>query len=539
MSDNKINKNIRYYLPNDPYYYEVDNLPIKDLIDNDDRLQIQLDQLKAQFDVVQGRSTFGELKPSVQTGNPGRVFVNPGNFLARVDSGSDRYTGLQETRDTSYLSDPTGENSVNTIDIESEAQDIAGGTARTALVRLYKNADGTIPSVAISEGTIEDYPMDANSIPPAYRLDLVYVKGTKAEDQDGGPETGTTLGVVRGAYFIKGSGGASGRSGSLLNRDDKTMIQEVTDVPPELIEAKVNPADGKPLFTTVPTPDLVNKSNSTMTPISMGNGTSIDKNDLSQYLASNEDSSMGCPIAYVLVPFNYIAGTPIPEVNLIDIRPFFRTNELTLPERQAIATADTPSIVNPFMTAKSVVKKFGSEVNRTASAPVIQTQINTITANIDTLQEQVNNIPIVGEQTVGTSVHWLDTPKAIFTNAGSTHPAPKPYNISNLPIPNPELVTNIIFSWVGLMNYPDGGGWEDGTGVLEMGAPGKLMFKAGAARSSGKQDEAGAGGGGQWCPTGTNSEGVNQFLYQITHSFPQGCYLWVVGYTTGVAIELS
>ena len=36
MARERINPNIRYYLPGDPYYYEVDNLPLKDLQANDD-----------------------------------------------------------------------------------------------------------------------------------------------------------------------------------------------------------------------------------------------------------------------------------------------------------------------------------------------------------------------------------------------------------------------------------------------------------------------------------------------------------------------
>lgn len=385
MSENKINKNIRYYLPNDPYYYEVDNLPIKDLLDNDDRLQIQIDQLKAQFDVVQGRSTFGELKPFSEAGNPGRIFVNPGNFMARVDSGSDRYTGLEETQDISDNSNPT--NTVNTINIETKnAQDIAGGTARTALVRLHKHADGTIPSVVLTAGVAADYPEDANSAPPAYRLDLVYVRGTKAEDQDGGPETGATLGVIRGAYYIKGPNGFSGRSGSNLARKDTdaTMIQNVNDVSPDLIQAKINPADGRTLYTTIPTPDLTLHHNSTTAPISFGDGASLDKADLAQYLDANENARMGCPIAYVLVPFNYIEGTHIPEENIIDVRPFFRTNELTLPERQAIATADEPSILNPFVTAKSARKYMTTEVNRASNRTDIQNQIYAVESSIPT-----------------------------------------------------------------------------------------------------------------------------------------------------------
>ena len=40
-----INENIRWYKANDPYYYEVDNLPLIDLVQNDKDLRDRLKQL--------------------------------------------------------------------------------------------------------------------------------------------------------------------------------------------------------------------------------------------------------------------------------------------------------------------------------------------------------------------------------------------------------------------------------------------------------------------------------------------------------------
>ena len=37
-----INENIRFYKVNDPYYYEVDNLPLIDLVANDKILRDEL-----------------------------------------------------------------------------------------------------------------------------------------------------------------------------------------------------------------------------------------------------------------------------------------------------------------------------------------------------------------------------------------------------------------------------------------------------------------------------------------------------------------
>ncbi len=39
MVVNDIKENIRFYKPNDPYFYEVDNLPLIDLLENDKTLK--------------------------------------------------------------------------------------------------------------------------------------------------------------------------------------------------------------------------------------------------------------------------------------------------------------------------------------------------------------------------------------------------------------------------------------------------------------------------------------------------------------------
>jgi len=541
MTD-KINKNIRYYLPNDPYYYEVDNLPLQDLLTNDERLQIQIDDLRSQLDVTQGRASFGELKPFLSDGDPGRVFVNPGNFLARMDSASDRFTGLEETQDNQDLSLPTAD--VKTTDVESNAQFLASGTARTSLVRLRLNEDGTVPSVPISAGNVEDYPADSDSLPPAYRLDLVYVKAEKSEDQDGGTPS---LSVLRGAYFIRGANGAFGRSGTDLPRyentgtksNPRTMIQDVNNVPPVLIEAKTNPGDGKPLFTTVPTADILNSKGYENTPLRQSpDGASINVADLVDYVASQSNSSFGLPICYVLVPFNYIEGTALTEDNLIDIRPFFRSNELTLPERQAIATADAPNILNPFTTLRSINKKFAYEINRNFSAGTIQSQIDQLNTLIGTLQAQVDNIPIIGEQTVGTSVSWLSTPYTILSNVTGTKPLT---TVKLKTIPGLEnihsQITNILFTAYAFQAGPDGGGFENGAGTLEVGAPGYAMFVALACRAAGSRDLTGAGGGANWQPVGRDDSGDNAIQYEIPLRFDEGVYYKVVGYTTGIALQ--
>jgi hypothetical protein len=58
----RVNEDIRFYLPADPYYYQVDNLPLEDLLSNDVRLQSQIDEINsAERGNTVGRAGFTEL----------------------------------------------------------------------------------------------------------------------------------------------------------------------------------------------------------------------------------------------------------------------------------------------------------------------------------------------------------------------------------------------------------------------------------------------------------------------------------------------
>lgn len=85
---------VRYFKANDPYYFEVDNIPVKQLQENCNFLKGQIESLLTgggdfEFD----RSNFSELKPYVD-GTNNIVKVKPGRYSARIN---DAYTnsGLQ------------------------------------------------------------------------------------------------------------------------------------------------------------------------------------------------------------------------------------------------------------------------------------------------------------------------------------------------------------------------------------------------------------------------------------------------------------
>lgn len=82
---------VRYFKANDPYYYEVDNIPLKQLQENCNFLKDQIAKIANISDEQDGvfdRSKFSELQPYVdETGNV--VRVRPGRYTARIN---DAYT---------------------------------------------------------------------------------------------------------------------------------------------------------------------------------------------------------------------------------------------------------------------------------------------------------------------------------------------------------------------------------------------------------------------------------------------------------------
>jgi hypothetical protein len=75
---------VRFFKANDPIYFEVDNIPLKQLQENDLWLKDQILNLK--FDTSSGvrRTDISELKPYA-AGQSNKVYVSPGLFSARIN----------------------------------------------------------------------------------------------------------------------------------------------------------------------------------------------------------------------------------------------------------------------------------------------------------------------------------------------------------------------------------------------------------------------------------------------------------------------
>ena len=80
---------VRHFKANDPYYFEIDNIPVKQLEESQNFLKDQVDGLitrannKAEISI--DRSGFSELKPFA-TGNDRKVRVNPGKYTSRINN---------------------------------------------------------------------------------------------------------------------------------------------------------------------------------------------------------------------------------------------------------------------------------------------------------------------------------------------------------------------------------------------------------------------------------------------------------------------
>ena len=85
---------IRYFKANDPYYWEVDNIPIKQVQENILWLKDQVGQV-GETEGTFGRRDFNELLPSA-AGDTNVVTVSPGKFMGRVN---DAYgTGISKLK---------------------------------------------------------------------------------------------------------------------------------------------------------------------------------------------------------------------------------------------------------------------------------------------------------------------------------------------------------------------------------------------------------------------------------------------------------
>ena len=78
---------VRYFKANDPYYYEIDNIPIKQLEESSKFLKDQVDGILSSGDktIEIDRKGFSELRPYA-VGNDRKVRVKPGKFTARINN---------------------------------------------------------------------------------------------------------------------------------------------------------------------------------------------------------------------------------------------------------------------------------------------------------------------------------------------------------------------------------------------------------------------------------------------------------------------
>ncbi len=384
---NTIKRNIRFYQPNDPYTSEVDNLPLKDLLSNDEILQVQVDQLRAEIGQLTGRSTFGDLKPYVDESAPGYIFANPGSFIARVNSAPDRADGLQERRAPGMLAENDKIVKAQPEDSSYGIDGVKGwGMGRTALVRLLET-NGANPSVVIPAFTTDDYPdvVEGSNSAPAYRMDIVFIEAYPAEDQD---NLKPKLGVMQGGWFMESpeTVNLNRKEGSRFADDaeleGRTSLQKTTEINlGNVIDEKKGGANGGfegHKYTTTPlVEDLKNftfrPDDCVRTPLFGEQWSDIPTADALSDWADGQLTERGTfclPLCYVLTPFGHLEGSFIPSSNVVDIRPFFRTAELTLDERQGMVAAFRPSFTNRVMTRRDpdyrtlrddIVKGVGSD----------------------------------------------------------------------------------------------------------------------------------------------------------------------------------
>ena len=365
----RVNEDIRFYLPADPYYYQVDNLPLEDLLSNDVRLQSQIDEINsADRGNTVGRAGFTELQPFIDAGLPGTVSVRPGNFIGRVQrSNNGGFNGNAGSRYSIYDGrvemnvppttfgsgdNPTGTYSVNNP--SNSPAELGDGIGRNAVIN-FKGGNITIDSFDFNE-----FQGDFLTTAPLGRIDLIGV-GTMNGAMDDPYLPGNPLaeGVLTGDGYanlsvVKGAGIVSENNGKRVVTIGEKYI--TVGAPQELLNDYARNLEGdivpNPEFGTVPMPDDVVNVNFARNLMEDGEiAQSI--NDLG---LSNKNANFFLPLAYVFVPQSHVEGNPIPEQYMRDIRPFFRTAELSLPERQAVVGAVSPSLNNPFVTESHAQK---------------------------------------------------------------------------------------------------------------------------------------------------------------------------------------
>ena len=433
---------IRYFKENDPYYWEVDNIPLKQLQENCLWLKDQL-ELNVITEGVD-REGFNELRPYV-TGSDSVLRVKPGRFTARINDAYNKsplqrlelisgtgiesitgatvnstfqrskyrsalgsqyaanlYAALQDYSTSAFnlngltervlvwpyteagqiannsvvvtnntptitagfwpiISAYSFSNSISTENLQQLSVEFCRqfrGVARTAIVDVPEELTLTIPEfdaqdfyVIGSDGT----PIYIPENQLEYRIDLAFIYSKPIDtsssyiQQYSGASpreiTKPILGIVKGAGV------------GLRNR-----VNAGQDTSPFVVNNLVA-ADGNTSI-MAHAADKISITNGFQTTSINVHGSFPSPDDLmnlspliSERLSETDSRLVGqtiLPVAYIVVRKNpsYSAGVAvIPENDVLDIRPFFRTTELTYNERAGLAAAiPSPSLANPVAT---------------------------------------------------------------------------------------------------------------------------------------------------------------------------------------------
>lgn len=449
-SNYRFTEPIRLFKANDPYYYEVDNIPLRQLQENCLWLK---DQVGAVSTVAIPRSEFDELRPYVE-GNSNVVKVRPGRYTARINSVDDlsplqviaqtaglglaeldvfsvltsNAAALQATFDKFFtyqssnvtnmngmaeriFSYPTAssdepiigfmqgatyngfrvgkkqpgypQNQVMTWEKSNEQTSFAmpsfveedltvgygvlnvlesyfvkkwRGVARTAVVDVPSELSIDIPS--FSEDDF--FYINANGVRTkltgaTQRIDLIFIYSkpidtsgvtiakfteTYGQETQGTRITKAQLGILKGAGVgldIQNKGFPEGTATPKQGRDANGNLIMLANPSDEL--STTNGFETLNIHGSFPSPeDLLNLS-----PV------------LSEYIQTGDLQLIGqtvLPVAYVVVKktasLNSEGVNILTDEDLIDIRPFFRTAELTYSERSGLAAAlPSISLANP------------------------------------------------------------------------------------------------------------------------------------------------------------------------------------------------
>ena len=360
-----INRDIRFYQPNDPYYWQVDNLPLTDLLNNDVTLENRVNGLENTINGLGtntsgtfGSTALADLKAYAEplsglNTNLGKVYVRPGKFTARMQLPATRESGWRMMRDESVVfnNEKWGHpntDMMNTTTLTPFVRETQG-LARTAVVEFYSKADGNDKFVELDTFDSTDFNGDSS---PQERLDLIFIKGSKSLDTNGDSSLTPTaylqdslpaasIGVVKGAYFRTDAAGGTHTNGPRFTDATSRLNGRTTGLGQNQIPTNTV----LPNFGTVPMPDdLLNFA---------WHRQSDETNEQLATFQVTTEASFCLPIAYVRVPMGYVKGDAIPPENVIDIRPFLRTTELSYSERAGIAASMNPHGNNPFMTTNA------------------------------------------------------------------------------------------------------------------------------------------------------------------------------------------